>query len=841
MSPKEKQSNRSEARTRKELIDPKLKDAGWSDHDWQIEWEYQITDGRIHFDGKVGRRGTPKKADYLLRYAPAKAIAVVEAKKESEHHLEGAAQAKEYASKLGLWFAYATNGIEIEFFDLKKNKQENVKRFHTPEELWNLYLEYSGIKPTPQNVKALVQDYYDESQLGKRRKPRYYQELAVNRAVEAVVNGKRRVLITQATGTGKTFTSLQLVYKLWKSGVSKRILFIVDRNLLADQAFQDFNNAFDKDSCYRMAPDDETFPKGRAVYFGIYQTLVGIDEEGNPTDRPSRFREFDKDFFDLIVIDEAHRGGAKEDGTWSELLKYFSGAVQVGLTATPKRDENNNTYDYFGDAVVNYSLKDGIEDGFLSPYIIKRVTSNIDALGYRPEHTDIKDVAGRKLAVKDYFTPDFEKELSIPERTRAFAYHLLRHLWETDITGKTLVFCLDQRHALDMAKYCQEAFDKYNEKYQLGFTHEFAVRITGNDKEANGKYPHLEDFKNLENPYPVIVTTSKLLTTGVDVQTVKNVVIFRNIGSIVEFKQIIGRGTRVYPHPDKRKEKLGFFILEYANHSTALFNDPEWDDNPVAVIDEGNIEISPDAKGYETSDETIEVASDEPVPVAESEEQVTSTGIFEEQDADRIAQLRYRMSEDFMRGRINMAAESISFTGPDGKPMDADKFTLFQSELFLQKFKNIEEFNQTWKDIKTRRHFLENEAIELGLQVKSLESIFESKYQLKEVDLYDVLANLIYGARFLTKVDRTEKAKQVSPAVFSGSNEKQAALITDMLQVYQDSNFEPFSVSQEFWQTATMRKHGAFADIQRIAGGPEGLKAIVSGLQNALYDQRVVA
>lgn len=831
--------SKSEANTRRKLIDPKLEAAGWKAHEWQVDWEYPITDGRIHFDGKVGRRGTPKRADYLLRYAPSLGIAVVEAKAESEHHLEGAAQAKEYAKKLGLWFAYCTNGVEIEFFNLKTGKQESVSRFHSPEELWQMYLEYSGVKPA--KAKALLHDFYDESQLGKRRRPRYYQEMAVNRAVQAVLNGKTRVLITQATGTGKTFTSLQLVFKLWKSGISKRVLFIVDRNLLADQAFQDFNNAFDKDSCYRMSPDDETFPQGRAVYFGIYQTLVGIDDDGNPTDRPSRFREFDKDFFDLIVIDEAHRGGAKEDGTWSELLKYFSSAVQVGLTATPKRDENNNTYDYFGDAIVNYSLKDGIEDGFLSPYIIKRVTSNIDALGYRPEHTEIKDVAGRKIAVKDYFTPNFEKELSIPERTRAFAYHLLRHLWETDITGKTLVFCLDQRHALDMAKFCQEAFDKYNEKYQLGFTHKFAVRITGNDKEASGKYPHLEDFKNLENPYPVIVTTSKLLTTGVDVQTVRNVVIFRNIGSIVEFKQIIGRGTRVYQHPDKRKEKLGFFILEYANHSTALFNDPEWDDNPVAVIDEGTIEINPAAKGYESSDEKIEVAANEPVPVAESEEQVTSTGIFEEQDEERIEQLRYRMSEDFMRGRINMAAESISFTGPDGKPLDAEKFTLFQSELFLQKFKSIEEFNQVWKDIKTRRHFLETEAIELGLQINSLESIFESKYQMREVDLYDVISSMIYGARFLTKVDRTEKAMAVSPSKFKGANDKQAALISDMLQVYQDSSFEPFAVSQEFWQTATIKKYGAFADIQKLAGGPDGLKAIVNGLQEALYDSRVVA
>jgi len=833
---------RSEARTRKELIDPKLKNAGWSDHDWQIEWEYNITDGRIHFDGKVGRRSTPKKADYLLRYAPSKAIAVVEAKKESESHLEGAAQAKEYAAKLGLWFAYSTNGHEIEFFNLKKNTQESVKRFHSPKELWNMYLEYSGLKPTKENLNALLHDFYDESQLGKRRKPRYYQEMAVNRAVEAVVNGKNRVLITQATGTGKTFTSLQLVYKLWKSQIAKKILFIVDRNLLADQAFQDFNNAFEANSCYRMSPTDETFPQGRAVYFGIYQTLVGIDDEGNDFGKPDRYKEFPPDFFDLIVIDEAHRGGAKEDGTWFRLLNYFNKAVQVGLTATPKRDENNNTYSYFGEPVVNYSLKDGIEDGFLSPYIIKRVTSNIDALGYRPEHSGIQDVSGKKLQVKDYLTPNFERELSIPQRTKAFAYHLLRHLWETDITGKTIVFCLDQRHAADMAKYCQEAFNKYNEQYQLNFDQEFAVRITGNDKDNRGKYPHLEDFKSLETRYPVIVTTSKLLTTGVDVQTIKNVVIFRNIGSIVEFKQIIGRGTRVYSHSDKRKEKLGFYILEYANHSTALFNDPEWDDNPVEVINEGSIEIDPKAKGYTDPEEQIDLDPTEEVPKADQEsENISSSGIFEEQDQEHLEHIRYRMSEDFMRGRVSMAAEVEYYTGPDGKPMDADKFTLFQSEMFLQRFKDVNEFNAIWKDIKTRRQFVETESAELGIQVNSLLGIFESKYQLKEVDLYDVINNLVFGSRFLTKVDRIQKAKSVFPDKFKATGASQAILINDMLQVYQDSGFESFTISQEFFQTSTMRKHGSFADIQKMSGGQQGLQKIITNIQEALYDMKVVA
>lgn len=837
--------SRSEARTRKELVDPKLKNSGWSDHEWQVEWEYQITDGRIHFDGKVGRRGTPRKADYLLRYRPAKAIAVVEAKKESDSHLEGAAQAKEYAQKLGLWFAYATNGHEIEFFDLKKNTQTSVDRFHTPDELWQMWLEHSGIQPTKEKVSAILQDFYDESQIGKRRKPRYYQEMAVNRAVDAVVKKKKRILITQATGTGKTFTSLQLVYKLWKSGISKRILFIVDRNLLADQAYKDFDNAFDKDSCYRMSPNDETFPKGRAVYFGIYQSLVGVDDEGNEAGRPDRYKEFDPDFFDLIVIDEAHRGAANQEGSWFRLLEYFKGAVQVGLTATPKRGESHDTYAYFGDPIVNYSLKDGIEDGFLSPYIIKRVTSNIDALGYRPEHTEIKDVTGRTLEVKDYLTPDFERELSIPQRTRAFAYHLLRHLWETDITGKTIVFCVDQKHAADMAKFTQEAFNKYNEKYKLEFDRPFAVRITGNDKDNSGKYPHLEDFKNLESQHPIVVTTSKLLTTGVDVQNIKNVVIFRNVGSIVEFKQIIGRGTRVYPHPNKAKEKLGFFILEYANHSTQLFYDPQWDDDPVEVIDDGGIDVdSPEIAsrtGTQDQDPQDTTQPDDDVPVASNEEVDTSNGIFEEDDDERIRQLRYRMSEEFLRGQVNMAAESISYTGPDGKPLTAEKFTIFQSELFLQKFQDMEALNQVWRDLKRRRQFLESEAAELGLQIHALENIFASKYQLKEVDLYDILANMVYGSRFLTKFDRTEKAKSLQESVFRGDSEQQARLIQSMLKVYQDSGFESFSVSKEFWQTATMREHGTFADIQRAAGGPEALQKIVTNIQNALYDVRVVA
>jgi type I restriction enzyme R subunit len=310
-------ASKEEAKTRKELVDPKLAEAGWDNHNWQVEWEYKITNGRIHFDGKNAKRERPIYADYLLRYKPSKAIAVVEAKAKSLSHLEGEKQAKLYAEKLGLWFAYATNGIEIEFYDLKAGTQKTVTRFHSPEELWDMYLTHAGLKTAPKNtIDAIIQDYFDESQIGQRRIPRYYQELAVNNALEAISKGKKRVLITQATGTGKTFTSIQLVYKLWKSKAVKKILFIVDRNLLADQAFKDFDNAMDRDACYRLSPKDDKFPLSRDLYFGIYQSLVGIDDEGNDTGRPDRYKEFPADFFDLIVIDEAHRGGASTAGSW---------------------------------------------------------------------------------------------------------------------------------------------------------------------------------------------------------------------------------------------------------------------------------------------------------------------------------------------------------------------------------------------------------------------------------------------------------------------------------------------------------------------------------------------
>lgn len=837
--------NRSEAQTRKELIEPKLKDAGWDEYPWQVEWEYVITKGRIHFDGKEAKRGKSLTADYLLRYSSSKAIAVIEAKKEELSHMEGERQAKEYSKKLGLWFAYSTNGHEIEFYDLKANTQETVEKFHTPEELFNLWMAHSGLTKNDKTVSSLTHEYYDESAIGQRRKPRYYQETAVNEAISSILHGNKRVLVTMATGTGKTFTSIQLVYKLWKAKYVKKILFIVDRNLLADQAFADFDGAMDKDACYRLSPQDDVFPQGRDLYFGIYQTLVGVDEddEGKKVGRPDRFKEFPADYFDLIVIDEAHRGArrsqdGKDASSWFRLLDYFKNAVQVGLTATPKRDESNDTYAHFGAPVVSYSLKDGIEDGYLAPYVIKRVTSNIDALGYRPESGSIEDVRGKKLEVRDYLTPDFERKLSIPQRTRAFAYHLLRHLFTNDPLGKTLVFCLDQRHALDMAKYCREAFEEYKVKYGLTeYEGDYAVRITGADKDNNGKYQDLEKFQNLDSFQPVIVTTSKLLTTGVDIKNVKNVVIFRNIGSMVEFKQIIGRGTRTYEPLDKSKEKLGFYILEYANYSTQLFNDPEWDDEPENFIDEGVIVVD------ENTSTDVGILSTQNVPLTAEEQEkknIDSNGIYVEEDDGRRREIQYRMSEEFLAGRVGIVAETETLT-IGGKPVDADDYIIYASESFLAHVPDVKSLAIIWKDVSTRNQFNEETLKELDFSIEALKSIFYQKHGVRDVDLFDVFSNLIFKQKILRKEQRIEKAKQLHMDFFSEALKYNYQLILDILDVYKEEDFNSLAFSQELFQIPQMLKYGGLNGIQKVFGGNEQTKKFVIGLQNAIYDERISA
>ncbi|OVE34161.1 type I site-specific deoxyribonuclease [Priestia aryabhattai] len=806
----------SEADTRSKLIDPKLKDAGWDES--KIQREYKVTDGRINFDGQEGVRGKAQYADYLLRYKPSIRIALVEAKKEKLSHLEGLNQVKEYARKLGLRFAYTTNGHEIEFIDIEKNIQESVQSFHSPEELWSMYQEGIQVKNS-EWIKALLQDYYEETGIGiNRRNPRYYQEKAVQKVIESVIEGEKRVLVNMATGTGKTFTSVQTIYKLWSSGTVKRILFIVDRNILADQAFKDFDAAFEKGACWRLRPDEKQFNKGRSIYFGIYQSLVGTeDDHGNSTGkREDRFKEFPPNFFDLIVIDECHRGGANEEGQWFRLLDYFKSSVQIGLTATPKRTESINTYSYFGEPVVTYSLKDGINDGYLAPYVIKRVRSELDTFGFQPEHYMI-DVSGQEVKEKTFEMKDFERKLSFPERTRFYAKHLIRHLYKTDLLGKTIVFCVDQRHAADMAKYVNEAYKSLIKERGLPEIVDYALRITSNDKSINGRYLDLERFQDLEQQTPVVVTTSKLLTTGIDVKNIKNVVIFTQIGSMSEFKQVIGRGTRIYDTNNELTQKLGFTILEYGNTSTSLFYDPEFDGEPEFVDDEDETDNENGSNGNNDGDEGF--------------------GTNGEDEEEVVKRVRYRLSDDFMRDQVKVSMEVLNLLGDDGETLSPSEFIQYQSGKIRTMYADANVFYQAWENPKSRKSILEKIKA-MNIKVNTLAELFCIEHDRKDIDLFDIIMHLAFGFQLVSKSERIKEFKKHHRDFLKNYREQAREVLETIFEIYEDEEYQPLQIKPEVFRTSKFQELNirTINDVQEVFGSKEEMLTAFKYVQSHFYE-----
>ncbi|WP_318616761.1 EcoAI/FtnUII family type I restriction enzme subunit R [Sporosarcina sp. YIM B06819] len=809
----------SETDTRSKLIDPKMKDAGWNES--QIQREYKVTDGRITFDGKKGVRGAPGFADYLLRYKSSIRLAVVEAKREGLSHLEGLKQAKGYAEKLGLRFAYTTNGHEIEFIDLKNNIQKSVDSFHSPEELWAMYRDELHIEETDY-LKALLQDYYEETGIGQKRNPRYYQEKAVTNIIESVVAGQKKVLVNMATGTGKTFTSVQTIYRLRESNVVNRVLFIVDRNILADQAFKEFDLIFEKDACWRLKPSEDSFKKGRSIYFGIYQSLVGggdEDENGNPIGkREDRFKEFPPDFFDLIVIDECHRGGANQDGNWFRLLKYFDSAIQVGLTATPKRDDSVDTYNYFGEPVMTYSLKEGINDGFLAPYVIKRVRSDIDTFGFQPQGV-IFDKHGNEITEKNFEMKDFERKLSFPERTRFYAKHLVNHLFRTDVFGKTIVFCVDQRHALDMAKFINVAYKELAAKKGLEDLPEYALRITSNDKAPNGRYLDLERFQDLETPLPVVVTTSKLLSTGIDIKNIKNIVIFTQIGSITEFKQIIGRGTRIYETSNKQTEKLGFTILEYGNTSTSNFYDPNFDGEPEHVDD--NDENDEKNKPEDNKDDDLDASG--------------------EDDENIAKRIRYRLSDDFMRDQVKSSLEVVNLLDDDGETLSPSEFIQYQSGKIKKMYPDAITFKKAWENPKSRLQIFKK-VEETGIQVDTLAELFCIEHNRYDIDLFDILLNLAFDCQFKSKSDRIKEFKKNHKTFFSQYKEQALEVLEAILDIYEEEEYKPLKIHSETFKTNKFQELNisSMSDAQEVFDSKEAMISAFKYVQMHLYEGVVI-
>ncbi|CBE69023.1 Type I restriction enzyme EcoAI R protein (R.EcoAI) [Candidatus Methylomirabilis oxygeniifera] len=700
----------TEADTCRKYVLPKLYAAGWSDD--QISEQKYFTDGRIVVTGRRHFRKPGKKADYLLNYRPDYRLAVVEAKVSYKNPADGLQQAMEYAEILGLRFAYSTNGHGIVEHDYTTGGQQVLDIFPSPDELWRRVRAAEGLADD-KAAEDLLFPFNRELRNpdGSIKTPRYFQEIAIHRAVQAVLQGKPRILITMATGTGKTFVAVQIVWKLWKTGHKGRILYLVDRNILVDQPLVREFNIFGG-AVWKIQGEAK---KGREIYFALYQALA--EDES----RLGLYKEYPPDYFDLIIVDECHRGSATDQSRWRRILEYFDAATQIGMTATPRREETRDTYGYFGNPIYTYPLSQGIEDGFLAPYRVHRIVPSVDATGWRPERDQL-DRFGREIPNGVYETKDFERVVSLLSRTEVVAQHLTAYLKRTDRFAKTMVFCVDQEHAEDM----RAALHKANEDLTQQYPH-YVARVTVDEgKVGRG---HLDDFVDPERDMPVILTTSKLLNTGVDAPTCRNIVLFKPIGSIVEFKQIIGRGTRLYPD----KDKLWFTILDYAG-ATRLFADPNFDGEPERITEEriypsGEEQGSPVIVGEGPSYGGEE---DEDVPVSDWQEQ---------------PHRKY-----YVDGvEVRITAEIVYELDSSGKQQRVVKYTDYTAEQVRRLYPTPAELRTEWMDAE-HRGAIQQALAERGIDFSAL---VEATNQ-PDADPFDLLIHVAWNAPLRTRRERAE-------------------------------------------------------------------------------------
>jgi type I restriction enzyme R subunit len=785
----------SEADTCRKEVLPKLYASSWTDE--LILEQRTFTDGKIIVIGRKAKRQKAKRFDYLLRYSQNFPIAIVEAKKKYKSAADGLQQAKDYAQTLGLKFAYSTNGSEIIEFDFITGLETQISKFPTPQELWNRLNQAEPIKPEVQ--ETFLKPFFATA--GKE--VRYYQRIAINSAVKAILEGKKRVLLTLATGTGKTTVAFQIIYKLWNNrwntkGEHRRpkVLFLADRSILVTDPhakdFAVFGNA-------RCLVPEEGLPSSREIYFSTYQSLA---EDGN---RVGAFRNLPRDFFDLIVIDECHRGSASDESNWRVILDYFNTSVQVGLTATPLRDENKDTYAYFGNPLYIYSLKQGIEDGFLAPYLVHRVVTEVDATGFRPEEGQLDD-NGELIPDGIYTTPDFENSLSYLPRTKAVAKHLHDFMQKNGRFDKTIVFCVNQEHADQFRREISNLNTDLVQQYP-----DYVVRIVSEEGDI-GK-GHLSKFMDIDEEIPVIVTTSKLLSTGVDVPTCKNIVLFRMVNSMTEFKQIVGRGTRVR----EDKEKLFFTILDYTGSATRNFADPDFDGEPPLITEdeidgEGNIidgnEWIPDPPTDEPDDwEDDDDDTDEPP---------TGGGGGE-------PRRKYYISE----GEVSVVAESVQILGADGK-LRTIQFTQYAKEQITTLFPSVDELRSKWNDLQQRQHILD----ELENNGISIDQLMEVTKQ-QDVDSFDLLCFVAFDLKPLTRKQRADLLKKNKPDFFTHYSEKAREVLNMILEkyVYYGLNqIRPDIISVE-----PIAQQGNPIEIVNEFGGIDEFKKAIEELQTLLY------
>ena len=779
------------------FITPAIEKSGW-DTMTQLLEEVYFTDGKIYVRGKMTARGTAKRADYILYYKPNIPIAIVEAKDNNHSVRAGIQQALDYATILDIPCVFSSNGDGFLFHD-RSTTDSNLETeislddFPSPEQLWEKYKKYKGIT-TPDAEIIASQDYYFD---GTNRKPRYYQQIAINRTVEAIANGQNRILLVMATGTGKTYTAFQIIHRLWKSGTKKRILFLADRNSLIDQTRRgDFKHFKDKMTTVKHRMVDKSYE----IYLALYQGLTGNDDEKNI------YKQFTPDFFDLIIVDECHRGSAREDSSWRDILQYFSNATQIGLTATPRETNTISNIEYFKEPIYTYSLKQGIDDGFLAPYRVVRIGLNIDLEGWRPEEGKL-DKDGNPIEDRIYNRKDFEKTIVIDERTDTVAKKLTEFLKGYDRYAKTIVFCAD----IDHAERMRSALQRHNADI-ASTNHKYIMQITGDNDEGKRE---LDNFINPEEKFPVIATTSELMTTGVDAQTCKVIVLDCNIASMTKFKQIIGRGTRI----NEEYGKMYFTILDFRN-ATDLFADRDFDGDPIRVkpvteeTDLGNII---------------------------NEEENDNTPIVDEISGDEIEiekpEIRY--PENNLVSTVQEPQRKVYVNGVDvtvlisrelhfdqhGRPITVS-LKDHTKDIIKGQFASLDDFIKKWNST-DRKEAIIKELQEQGVLVEALMEAVE-----KQVDLFDLICHIAYDQPPLTRKERANNVKKRN--YFTKYGEQSRKVLEALLDKYADEGIENIE-SMEVLKVKPLNEFGSPIEIISEFGNKDEYLKAIKELENELY------
>ena len=779
----------SEDDTRARYIDPALKEAGWDDMS-QVQRNFAITAGRIMVKGKLTARGKKKYADYALSIIPNNVIAIVEAKHFGKRLGTGMQQGLEYAEMLDVPFVFSTNGQGFLFHD-KTNPEQLEKElrpdeFPSPEELLAKYNRWKEIGDT--NQQAIVQQpFYTD---GSGKSPRYYQQIAIRRSLEAVAKQQERIILVMATGTGKTFTAFQIIWRLWKSGAKKRILFLADRTVLAEQTIRDDFSPFGEAMTYIQKKKIE---KAYSVYVALYQGLT--DHEGEDP-----YKQFSPDFFDLIVVDECHRGSARDDSQWREILTYFSSATHLGLTATPKETKEVSNSEYFGDPIYTYSLRQGFDDGFLAPYKVIKLALDIDVDGWRPPDGFL-DKDGQPVEDRIYNRTDFDKRIAVKERRELVAKKITEWLQANDPYAKSIIFCVDIEHAEAMRSAMVNAnpsLVQENRKY--------VMQITGDNDEGKKE---LDNFQNPSERYPVIATTSKLLNTGVNVQTCKLIVLDSNIRSMTEFKQIIGRGTRV-------KEEFGksyFTILDFRN-VTSLFADPEFDGDPIVVKEQKQDD---DMSGVENDSESTIVD-----PITGEEIHFPNEYSIPGQE-NQVKEPRRKIH---VKGvEVTVLKERIQFLDQHGKLVTEDLRDYTRKNV-LRNFDSLESFLRRWSSAEKKRVLVE-ELQEEGIFFEALQDEVG-----KEFDPFDLICHVAFDAPPLTRKERANNVRKRH--YFAKYGDKAQLVLNSLLEKYADDGLLELEKG-EILRMAPFTDLGTPVELVKAFGGKAAYQEALVELETELY------